>query len=88
MERTPVSSSQILSVGYDPESRVLEVEFKRKGEAPGGVYDYFDVEPEQHQAFMEAESLGKHFGTSIRGKYRFAKVVPEPPAEAAKGVDA
>jgi hypothetical protein len=75
-------------VGYDPESQTLEVEFKRKGEVPGGVYQYFDVEPEQYKAFMEAESLGKHFGTSIKGKYRFAKVVPEPSAEEAKGVDA
>ena len=74
MERQSVSSSQILSVGYDPESQTLEIEFKRKGEAPGGVYQYFDVEPEQHKTFMEAESLGKHFGTHIRGKFKFIKV--------------
>lgn len=83
MERTPVTSSQIASVGYDTESQILEVEF-----AKGGVYRYFDVEPETHAGLLRAESLGRHFGQNIRGKFRTEKVVPEPPAEAAKGVDA
>jgi hypothetical protein len=74
MERQQVVSSQILAVGYDSELQVLEIEFKRKGDAPGGVYQYFDVEPEQHQAFMQAESIGSHFGKHIRGKFKFTKI--------------
>jgi KTSC domain len=33
MERQPVSSSNLKSVGYDPRSRTLEIEFHN-----GGVY--------------------------------------------------
>ena len=33
MERLPVSSSAIQSIGYDPEQQLLEIEFQR-----GAVY--------------------------------------------------
>jgi hypothetical protein len=75
MQRTAVVSSNIESVGHDPESRILEVAFKN-----GGVYQYFEVAPEAHKAFVSAESLGRHFREHIRGKYRFAKVEPEAAA--------
>ena len=38
MNRTPVNSSNVSSVGYDPTSLTLEVEFHG-----GAVYQYFDV---------------------------------------------
>jgi hypothetical protein len=38
MERTPVTSTDILSVGYDPDQELLEVEFIR-----GAVYQYSGV---------------------------------------------
>lgn len=78
MQRTPVQSSNLVSVGYDAETEVLEVEFK------SGVYRYYDVPPEEYAKFTEAESLGRHMGTHIRGKYRTEKVAPEPPAEEGK----
>lgn len=71
MERKPVNSSTVVSVGYDRETQTLEVEFK------SGVYQYFQVPPERHNALVSSESIGRHFGEHIRGKYRFAKVGPE-----------
>lgn len=60
--RHPVSSSNIASVGYDPASRTLAVEFKS-----GGVYHYPGIDPEQHRAFVSAPSVGGHFHTHIKG---------------------
>lgn len=68
MDRTPVVSGQLVSVGYDPETRILEVEFKNS------VYRYFDVPTEIHAALMEADSKGRHFGNKIRGQFKFEKV--------------
>jgi len=88
MERQPVESSQIVSVGYDPAKSILEIEFRGavkempEGEVfKGPVYQYFDVLPETHQALMDAQSAGRYFGQQIRGKFKFAKL--PPPAEGA-----
>jgi hypothetical protein len=46
----------IKSIGYDPETKVLEVEFRT-----GKVYEYYDIRPAQHTALMNAESVGNVF---------------------------
>ena len=56
-----VSSSNIQGIGYDPETRTLEVQFHG-----GKHWRYFDVAPHAYQALMSADSVGKHFGTHIR----------------------
>ena len=75
MERTPVSSSHIVSVGHDPVTSTLEVEFRG-----GGVYRYESVPAADHAALMAADSVGKHFHENVRNLYRGAKV--EPPTGA------
>lgn len=84
MRRTEVVSSQIHSIGYSPETLTLEVQFKGKGDAPGPVYRYSDVQPEAHAALIGAESVGRHFGQNIRGKFRTEKVEPEKAEGAAQ----
>ena len=69
MNRTPVSSSNIASIGYDSDSQTLEVEFHS-----GGVYQYFDVPQHVYDAFISADSPGSYFAAHIKGKYRFSKV--------------
>ena len=69
--RTEVKSSQLVSVGYDAEKQIMEVEFKN------AVYRYTDVPPETHAALMSAESLGKYFGKEVRGKFAYQKLDPE-----------
>lgn len=64
MERTPVSSSAIASVGYDRDAQTMHVEF-----ASGKVHEYPDVEPETHAALMNAPSIGAHFSKHIRPHY-------------------
>lgn len=69
MQRTPVESSDIISVGYDAASRLLEVEFHG-----GRVYQYREVEPDIHAKFMQASSFGTFFFAHVNGRYRYQKI--------------
>jgi hypothetical protein len=54
MRRTPVESTSIASIGYDPRRRELEIEFRERGD----VYRYSDVAAEEHAELPAAESKG------------------------------
>lgn len=69
IQRIPVVSSNVASVGYDSQQRVLEVEF-----TGGGVYRYSDVPPEVFLDLMDAPSVGKHLNANIKGRYQHTKV--------------
>jgi hypothetical protein len=70
IERTPVCSSALRSVGYDQEQRVLEIEF-----TGGEVYQYFDVPAEVHRGLMAAESHGRYFHQHVRNAgYRYQRM--------------
>lgn len=69
MEREPVSSSNLLSIGYDSESETLEVEFKT-----GTVYQYYNVPDFMHERLMAADSVGKFFNAEIKNAYPFERV--------------
>ncbi|MDA2939146.1 KTSC domain-containing protein [Acidobacteria bacterium AH-259-A15] len=69
MNRTPVDSSNIASIGYDPQTLTLELEF-----TSGRVYQYFDVPSTTHEQLMQAESKGKFFNAQIKGIYRYARL--------------
>lgn len=65
IQRVPVKgSSNIESVGYDPEAQTLHVEYKG-----GRIYEFPNFTPAQHEAFMKAESKGKHFAREIKPLY-------------------
>ncbi len=63
MDYEPVESTMIEAVGYDPEQRQLGVRFKR-----GATYVYDDIDPEEHQALLGADSVGRHFQTLCGGR--------------------
>lgn len=71
MDRTPCKSSQIASHGYDPATKTLEVEFKT-----GAVYQYADVPAEVAAGFSDCDSVGKHFGQAVRGKFAYQMLIP------------
>lgn len=60
----PVQSSAIHAVGYDAAKKVLHVRFVEGG----NTYEYPDVSAEQHEAFLSADSMGKHFRQAILGR--------------------
>lgn len=65
IERDTVSSRGILSIGYDRESLLLEVEFQN-----GSVYQYVDFPEDLYLEMSGAESLGRFFTTRIRGRFK------------------
>jgi hypothetical protein len=69
VEYQQVTSKAIKRIGYDPEARILHVEFKN-----GGLYEYPDVPPETHQKFLNATSLGQHFQKHIRPHHEGTKL--------------
>lgn len=69
MNRQPVSSSNIASIGYDANSQTLEIEFLN-----GGVYQYFDVPQHVYDELMNADSHGQYLAQNIKGAYRYSKV--------------
>jgi hypothetical protein len=68
MRRDPVTSSSLASVGFDPATNELEIEFRG-----GDVYRYL-VPRRVHRELMAADSVGRHFVTCIRPRYRGWKV--------------
>lgn len=74
---TPVKSNQVKAIGYDEATQTLAVTFMR---GTGAIYHYPNVSKEAHEAFIKAESIGKHFGANIQ--YRpFEKFPAEPAPE-------
>lgn len=69
MERQAVSSSNVASVGYDPNSLTLEVEFH-----DGNVYQYFDVPQHLADGLIGAASVGSFLNQNIKGSFRYIKL--------------
>lgn len=61
MELTPVESSNLAAVGYDPETYILTVLFKN-----GRTYEYLGVTAKAHADLMAAESVGKYLNSLIK----------------------
>ena len=65
MERQYVSSSNIASIGYDPDNEFLS----------GAVYQYYDVPQSVYDGLMAADSHGKFLDVYIKkGGYRYTKI--------------
>ena len=77
LEREPVRSSNLTSVGYDGQRRVLEIEFRS-----GGIYRYLDVPKETHTGLMASDSKGRYFAAHIRNQFRHERL--KPPSSPAK----
>ncbi|HMG28916.1 MAG TPA: KTSC domain-containing protein [Jiangellaceae bacterium] len=69
MKRHHVGSSAIASVGYDDVSGTLEVEFRS-----GELYRYFDVDPDDADDLLGAESPGAYLNEWIKPRYRYEHV--------------
>lgn len=66
MERAEVKSSLLASIGYDPATELLEVEFKN---GPSRIYQYSGIKPETFSELMAAKSIGSHFLKVIKPSY-------------------
>ena len=61
MNRIPVQSSNLVSVGYEPSNLTLEIEFHK-----GSIYQYFGVPQNIHEGLMSAGSKGSYFDKNIK----------------------
>jgi hypothetical protein len=70
VDRHPVNSSMITSIGYDPSTGTLEIEFK----GDGAVWQYFDVPESTWSEFEGSESHGKYWHANIKNRFREARI--------------
>ena len=69
MQREPVESSTLASVGYDETQYLLELEFRS-----GGVYQYLGPLDSLHLELMTAESKGRFFNQNIRDRFPYVRL--------------
>jgi hypothetical protein len=69
MNRDMVSSTNIVSVGYDQQSQTLEVEFSN-----GSIYQYYNVGSTLYDSFMQAPSKGQFLSAYIRSAYPYSRI--------------
>ena len=69
MIRDHVASSNIASIGYDPSSETLEIEFTN-----GAIYQYFNMPSGLHEQLMAAPSKGQFLNLYVRNAYPYSRV--------------
>ena len=69
MQRKSVNSSTIRSVGYEPGSQTLEIEF-----TSGSIYQYSRVSPEIHRKLMAAPTIGSYFKNNIEDEFTTKRI--------------
>jgi hypothetical protein len=69
MKHTAVSSSFILSVGYDEDNQTLELTF-----SGGSTYSYAGVPRHIYEGLREAASKGAFYSAKIKGVYLSTKL--------------
>ena len=74
MNRRPVTSSNVASVGWEPDEEepgvgTLEVEFKS-----GHLYQYAGVPESEYQALVGAGSVGRYLNAHIIGTYDESRI--------------
>lgn len=70
MERKQVKSSNIKSIGYDEEKKLLQIEFRNTG----SLYEYSNIEKSMYEELMSAPSVGSYFIKKIKDLYPFKKL--------------
>jgi hypothetical protein len=86
MLRQPVESSNVQAVGYDPGTRILEVEFGKDTAAGydlNRLYQYLEVPPEIYRALLADDSLGRYVNEvlTLGFTFRFLGTVDEQEPE-------
>ena len=69
MQRQPVSSSNIASIGYDERTQTLEVEF-----LDDSVYQYFNLPTNIYEALMAAPSHGVFLNANIKDQFAYERL--------------
>lgn len=68
MERQPVESSNLVSVGYDEITSTLEIEFR------SGIYQYFNVPYHIYEELMSSSSAGTYHHQNIKNAFEYNRI--------------
>ena len=69
VQRKSVNSGTIRSVGYEPGTQTLEIEF-----TSGSIYQYLRVSPEIHRKLMAAPTIGSFFKDNIEDEFTAKRI--------------
>jgi len=69
IQRLPVKSSNLLSVGYDSARQLLEVEFRN-----GAIHQYSQVPENVFRGLLDASSKGRYHHSRIKNKYQIQRI--------------
>lgn len=69
MQHHTVTSSRIVSIGYDSRSHTLEIRFHDKS-----IYQYLNVPERVFTVFLTVVSKGRYYDGVIKGKFPARKV--------------
>jgi len=69
VEREPVKSRILRSMGYDATAKILEIEFQNNL-----IYQFYDVPPKVWADLTRSGEIGKYFTDKVRTKFR-SKVI-------------
>ena len=69
LERLSVKSRILRSVGYDENTKILEIEF-----SSGFVYQYSGVPPKVYADLMHSAEIGKYYSEKVRPKFQTKQV--------------
>jgi hypothetical protein len=71
MDRVPVVSSSVASVGYEEATSTLEVEFTNSS-----IYHYFDVPSRHFDALAGgAVSVGQYLNVEVKPHFRYERLI-------------
>src|SRR5205807_6065602 len=62
--RVPVESRLLVSVAYDHDQLVLQLELR-----DGSLYQFFQVPCQTHQELLQADSKGAYFNRHVRNRF-------------------
>ena len=70
LERQPVKSRILRSVGYDDNTKILEIEFQN-----GLVYQFLNVPLKVYTDLIRSSEIGKYFTEKVRSRFQTKQVV-------------
>lgn len=68
MQMIPVSSSNLVVVGYDPQTMTLRVQFN------SGTYDYYNVPKNIFDGLLAAPSKGSYHHSFIKNSFSYKRI--------------
>jgi hypothetical protein len=68
MHRDQVASTNVSSIGYDPASQTLEVEFHS-----GHIYQYYNVSDHTYEQLMQSPSKGQFLNIYVKNSHAYSR---------------